>query len=234
MNRRDFIRTISTLAPATLPTAAGQASPAPSTQSDKGPADEPRVFFYDDGRHASGLYQFAPPLTPADFTFTVDQLVEAGVDTLFYSAGTEGGVVQYDSRVAPKWGDNVDRWQHEVFYRAARILRQLIADGYDPMKLLCDRCHEKAIRFLPTVCVCIVGGDRQKVGGYGRSSDFAYNNRHFYVGEDPDPRAQKLGRFFKPYRLSFLHPEVRQERFRGQARLMLSRVSTRTRLRVMR
>ena len=74
---------------------------------------EPKVFFYDDGRHAAGLYQFAPPLTAPDVAFTVDQLVAAGVDTLFYSAGPEGGVVQYDSRVAAKWGDNVDVCIHE-------------------------------------------------------------------------------------------------------------------------
>ena len=174
---------------------------------------EPRVFFYDDGRHASGLYQFAPPLTPEDFTFTVDQLVEAGVDTLFYSVGTEGGVVQYDSRVAQKWGDNVEYWQHEIFYRASRTLRQLISDGYDPIELLSRRCREKGIWFIPTLCVCTVGGNREADSGYGRKSDFAYNNPKFQVGPDDDPRARKPARFFGPNRFNFLHPEVRQERF---------------------
>src|SRR4051794_27642955 len=151
-------------------------SVSPSSVSTKQSSREPKVFFYDDGRHAAGLYQFAPPLTAEDVRYTVDQLVEAGVDTLFYSAGTEGGVVQYDSRVAAKWGDNVDVWTHEIFYRAGRTLRQLVADGIDPMKVLCDRCHEKGIWFLPTICACISGGDRKVDGGYGRKSNFAYDH----------------------------------------------------------
>jgi hypothetical protein len=58
------------------------------------------------------------------------------------------------------------------------------------------------------------GRDREKVGGYGRCNNFAFDNKQFYVGEDPDPRARNLGRFFRPDRLSFLVPDVRQERFR--------------------
>ena len=146
-------------------------------------------------------------------TYAVDQLVEAGVDTLFYSAGPEGGVVQYDSRVAAKWGDNVALWTHEIFYRAARTLHQLVADGHDPMKLLCDRSHEKGIWFMPAICVCILGGDRAVDNGMGRISDFVYNHPQYQVGPDDDPRAKKPARFFGPKRMSFLHPEVRKERF---------------------
>jgi hypothetical protein len=176
--------------------------------------EEPTVFFYDDGRHASGLYQFAPPLAPEDLTFAVDQLVDSGVDTLIYSAGLEGGAVQYDSRVAAKWGENVDVWVHPIFYRASRNLHQLIADGHDPMKILCDRCHEKGLWFLPTLPVCIVGGERSADNGYGRKSDFVYDHPQFYVGEDDHPSARELGRFFGPNRMSLLHEEVRRERFR--------------------
>src|SRR5205823_4865474 len=111
MQRRQFLQALGAAAPGAL---AGQLPAANAPTPGARPA-EPRVFFYDDGRHASGLYQFAPPLTPADFTFTVDQLVASGVDTLLYMAGLEGGVVQYDSRVAPKWGDNVRQWQHPIF-----------------------------------------------------------------------------------------------------------------------
>lgn len=199
--------------PAAFAAASTSVSENPSPAGEAIQTREPRVFFYDDGRHASGLYQFAPPLTPEDFTFTVDQLVEAGVDTLLYSVGTEGGVVQYDSRVAAKWGDNTDYWQHEIYYRASRILRQLISDGHDPMELLSRRCREKRLWFIPTLCVCILGGNREKDGGYGRKSDFVYNNPQFQVGPDDDPRAKKPARFFGPERFNFLHPQVRQERF---------------------
>ena len=208
MKRRNFLRTLGASAPAAL-----AANPASGPASDLSAA-EPRVFFYDDGRHASALYQFAPPLTPEDLASSVDQLVASGVDTLIYSAGLEGGVVQYDSESGEVWGDNVEIWSHPIFYRAARNLRQLISNGHDPMKILCDRAHEKALLFMPTLPLCIVGGDRAEDQGYGRKSNFVYDHPEFYVGPDSHLNARHLGRFFGPARLSFLRREVRQERFR--------------------
>ena len=111
--------------------------------------DEPRVFTFDDGRHAASLYQFEPPLEPSDFTLNVDQLADSGVDTLIYFAVLEGGVVMYDSHVAQKWGDNVVKWTHTVWYRAGRNIQQLVADGHDPLKLLCDRCTKKGSGSFP-------------------------------------------------------------------------------------
>src|SRR5687767_1180574 len=70
---------------------------------------EPKVFMRDDGRHAAGIDQFEPPLDRPEITRSVDQLVGSGVDTLLFSAGVEGGTVIYDSRVAQKLGDNVDK-----------------------------------------------------------------------------------------------------------------------------
>ena len=170
---------------------------------------EPRVFMFDDGRHAASLYQMEPPLKPEDLTYNVDQLVDSGVDTLMYFAGLEGGVVMYDSRVAPQWGDNVVKWTHTVWYRASRNIKQLIADGHDPLKLLCDRSHEKGIWFIAANWVGFEGGDRETSGGLGRKSDFVYDHPQFQVGEENDPRAQ----YVAPNRFSFLHPEVREQRF---------------------
>ena len=211
MKRRKFLQTVSAAAPATVLGSSNSATANPQSWSGR---SEPKVFFYDDGRHASGLYQFASPLEPEDLVFAVDQLVDSGVDTLLYSAGLEGGVVQYGSQVAPLWGDNVDTWVHLIFYRASRNLHQLVASGHDPMKLLCDRCQEKDIWYLPTCPVCILGGERSVQIGYGRSSNFVLDNPQFWVGEDDHPQARLLGRFFRPSRMNFLHPEVRQERFR--------------------
>src|SRR2546425_7770057 len=104
MQRRKFLQTIGT-APGGLlakpPVAAGQAAKTAAC-ADRG---EPRMFFFDDGRHAAGLYQFEPPLTPADHTYTIEQLVNSGVDTYIYAATLEGGVVQYDSKVGQEWGE---------------------------------------------------------------------------------------------------------------------------------
>ena len=83
MQRREFIQTVGATTPIALAAEPVAAGPADSIASAGGLADAPRVFFYDDGRHASPLYQFAPPLSPKDYVFTVDQLVGSGVDTLF-------------------------------------------------------------------------------------------------------------------------------------------------------
>jgi hypothetical protein len=212
MQRRRFLKTMSA-APTALASSfvlrAGERFSFGHSDSDQ----EPQVFFYDDGRHASGLYQFQPPLIPADLNLAVDQLTDSGVDTLFYSAGLEGGVVQYDSQVADKWGDNVQEWSHPIFYRAARNLQQLIADGHDPMRFLSERCHQNRMYFLPTCPLGIVGGSRETDLGYGRKSDFVLDHPQFHVGEDPDPRAENMARFHTAKRLSFLHNQVRRERF---------------------
>lgn len=168
---------------------------------------EPRVFIRDDGRHAAGMDQFEPPLARSDLTLSVDQLVGSGVDTLFFSAGVEGGTVIYDSRVAQKLGDNVDKWTHAVHYRDARHLRQIVADGHDRLKLLCDGCHQEGIGFIASLCIDI--GSYISPRGHGRTSDFVFNNPQFQVGPDTDPGAKGL----PATRFSFLHPEVRKERF---------------------
>ena len=215
MKRRHFLQALSMAAPgaALVPPAAASAAKHHQETTANGKSKEPRVFFYDDGRHYSGLYQFAPPLEAADLTYAVDQLVDSGVDTLLYSAGLEGGAVQYGSQVAQKWGDNVDVWVHPIFYRASRNLQQLVADGNDPMRILAERCHQKGIWFIPTCPVCIIGGGAESERGYGRKSDFVFDNPQFYVGEDDHPQAELLGRMFGTGRLNFLHAEVRRERF---------------------
>lgn len=210
MKRRRFLKAMGAAA---APAIAGGALAGTAEAQRPAASIEPRVFFYDDGRHASGLYQFQPPLVPDDLNLAVNQLVDSGVNTLFYSAGLEGGAVQYDSRVAAKWGENVDEWLHPIFYRASRNLHQLIADGHDPMKFLAEQCHAKGLLFMPTCPVGIQGGDKETSLGYGRKSDFVYDNPHLYVGEDDDPRAVNLGRFLGPTRMNFLQEEVRKERF---------------------
>ncbi len=207
MERRKFLQALGTVACAG-PRASGlEASPAPESRA-RGHG-EPRVFLLDDGRHAGALYEFEPPLEPADLTLTVDQLVESGFDTLIHTSGLHGGIALYDSHVAQKLGDNVTRWTHSVHYRGARNLRHLIAHGHDPLKLLCSRCHEKGIWMIASNWVTLYGGTRAADGGSGFLSDFVYDHPQFQTGEDRDSRAALAD----PARFSFLHPELRRERF---------------------
>ena len=222
MKRRHFLQTMGSLAPATLavPLAAAS-SPEHHSKEDPAAGREPKVFLFDDGRHAGGLYQMEPPFTPEAHAYTVDQMASSGVDTLVYFAGVEGGTMLYDSKVAEMWGTVVKKWTHYVWYRAGRILRQMVDDGLDPMKILCDRCHETGILMLASAWVSLHGGTREKQEGLGRWSAFALDNPQFHVGPDPDPRAEGIS----TSRFSFMHAEVRQERFRVFEEL-LSRYET--------
>ena len=98
MKRRNFLKTVGAAAAPGALVAGALSAEAEAAVSRPTASIEPHVFFYDDGRHASGLYQFEPPLVPDDLNLAVNQLVDSGVNTLFYSAGLEGGAVQYDSR----------------------------------------------------------------------------------------------------------------------------------------
>lgn len=220
MQRRHFLQTLGAAPPAALTTQAVLASAAPIGSEGREP-DEPKVLLYDDGRHAAPIYQYASPLKPSDFLETVDQLVSSGFDTLVYFAGIEGGIALYDSKVSQMWGDNVDIWKHPVWYRGARHLRQLVDSGHDPLKLICDRCHEKGLWCIAANYIGLQGNDREKGKGYGRQSDFVYDHPEFRVGEDADPRAKLLD----PKRLNFLHTGLRKERM-DVYREMLQRYPT--------
>lgn len=215
MQRRRFLQTLGAAPPATL---AAQASLANETASAPTGSErtEPTVLLYDDGRHAAPLYQFAAPMAPQDLLATVDQLVASGVDTLVYLAGLEGGIALYDSKVSQTWGDNVDTWKHPVWYRAARHIRQFIDAGQDPLRLICDRCHEKGIWLIAGNYIGLEGSTREKDAGFGRKSDFVYDHPEFAVGKDSDPRAQGLA----PTRFSFLHEPLRAERMSVYAELL--------------
>ena len=215
MKRRAFLQNLGTTLPAGLVSGAAAAT-AVANEPHEENAIEPRVFMFDDGRHAACLYQFEAPLTPRDIEFNVDQLVDSGVDTLVYFAGVEGGVVLYDSEVAQTWGDNVQTWTHPVWYRAGRNIQQLIKDGHDPLGVLVKRCNEKGIFVLASNWVNLVGGDRKTHGGLGRKCDFVYEHPEFQVGPEDDPRSE----YVAPERFSFLHAPVRDYRFAMFAELL--------------
>src|SRR5580765_1546241 len=110
MKRRNFLQLAGTSMPLTLALSRAPKTEAAATSQLQ--RREPTVFLFDDGRHAAGLYQFEPPLTPSDHAYTVDQLAGSGVDTYIYCANVEGGSAVYASQVSQKWGETVTEWTH--------------------------------------------------------------------------------------------------------------------------
>ena len=215
MRRRRFLQALGAAPPVALTTQTVLSAPA-TRDREAAKAAEPKVLFYDDGRHAAPIYQYAGPLKPEDFLATVDQLVGSGFDTLVYFAGLEGGIALYDSQVSQKWGDNVETWKHSVWYRGARHIQQLVAAGHDPLRLICDRCQEKGLWLIASNFIGLQSNDRAQGAGFGRQSDFVYDHPEFRVGKDSDPRAESLD----PKRFSFLHEPLRDERLRVYGELL--------------
>ena len=187
MKRRQFLKTVGAGAPAGLIVTGSSAKMNPVGERESKRRKEPRVFLFDDGRHAADLYCFEPPVTPADHAAVVDQLAGSGADTLVYFAGTEGGTVLFDSQVCQLWGDEVKKWTHYVWYRAAKILRQLIRDGQDPLKILCDRCRETGLFMIASAWVCVQGGTREKKRGAGTQVRLRHGQSSVSGGRGPGP-----------------------------------------------
>ena len=165
---------------------------------------KPKLMFDHDSRH-SLIYQYEPPINKEEFESAVDELVGTPVDAIMFTLG-EGRTMLHDTKVGEQWGHNVDMWSHAVFRRAWQNAQKLIAEGNDPLRIICDRAHAKGILVYPTLLAQQTSGDRpQDV----RSSDFFFDNRHLEIGANgrlaPDHPAARCH--------DYMHREVRDERF---------------------
>ncbi|MCY3765489.1 MAG: hypothetical protein OXH06_08685 [Gemmatimonadetes bacterium] len=165
---------------------------------------QPRMMFYHDGRHPL-IYMYEPPMQKEEFEAGVDELAGTPVDAIMFCLG-DGRTFLHDTKVGEIWGHNVNDWPHLIFDRASRNAMRLIREGHDPLRLICDRAHEKGMLVYPTLLVQQGRGDR---GEDVRCSDFRFENTHLEIGArgDLDPEFPGLTC------LDFTHSEVREERF---------------------
>ncbi|MDP6439265.1 MAG: hypothetical protein QGH74_06505 [Candidatus Brocadiia bacterium] len=165
---------------------------------------QPRIMFYHDGRHPL-IYMYEPPMQKEEYESAVDELAGTPVEALMFSLG-DGRTVLHDTKVGELWGHNMKKWPHVIFHRAHRNAKHLIRTGNDPLRLVCDRAHDKGLLLYPTLLVQQRSGVR---GEDTRCSDFRFDNTHLEIGArgdvDPDHPGLKC--------LDFKHEEVREERF---------------------
>ncbi len=165
---------------------------------------QPRIMFYHDGRHPL-IYMYEPPMQKEEYESAVDELVGTPVDALMFCLG-DGRTVLHDTKVGELWGHNMRKWPHTIFHRAHRNAKHLIRTGNDPLRVVCDRAHEKGLLLYPTLLVQQRSGIR---GEDSRCSDFRFDNKHLEIGAcgdvGPDHPGLKC--------LDFKHEEVREERF---------------------
>ena len=161
------------------------------------------IMFYHDGRHPL-IYMYEPPMQKKEYEAAVDELVGTSVDALMFCMG-DGRTVLHDTQVGELWGDNVDKWSHIIFRRAHQNAKALIESGNDPLKIVCDRAHEKGLKVYPTLLMAQGSGDRENDN---RGSNWRFNNTHLEIGAAAD-----IDESFAGYRnLDFKHKEVREER----------------------
>ena len=112
---------------------------------------KPRMMFYHDGRHQL-IYAYEPPMQKEEYESAVDELAGTSIEALMFCLG-DGRTVLHDTKVGELWGHNVDKWPALSFRRSAQIAKQLIEEGNDPLRVICDRAHAMGMLIYPTLLV---------------------------------------------------------------------------------
>jgi len=164
---------------------------------------KPKLIYYNDSRHYF-MYRYDPPMTLRQLRRPVDDILQTGVDTLSFGLAS-GQTFLHDSKVGIKWGDKLIGHNNGVmWWRAAENLRQALQSGYDPLKVVIDRAHEKGIQLLCSLRMndgaSPFGENLYMVGG------LKFEDSEVMIGEEnPDKPGATTA-------LDFARPEVRQER----------------------
>ena len=164
---------------------------------------KPRIMFYHDGRHPH-IYRYEPPMQKEEYQACIDELVGTPIEAVMFCLG-EGRTVLHDTKVGELLGHNVDKWDHLVFHRAHQNAKGLIEAGHDPLRIVCERAHEKGLLLYSTLLVQNFGPEVATV----RCSNFRWENRHLEIGArgDLNPDTPWIDG------LDFKHQEVQDERF---------------------
>ena len=165
---------------------------------------QPRIMFYHDGRHPL-IYMYEPPIQKEEYESAINELVGTPVEAIMFCLG-DGRTVLHDTEIGELWGHNVEDWPHLVFRRAHQNAADLIQQGDDPLRLICDRAQAVGMKVYPTLLVQQGRGERSSDV---RCSDFRFDNTHLEIGASGDLSDDFLGLTC----LDFKHEEVREERF---------------------
>ena len=164
---------------------------------------KPRMMFYHDGRHPL-IYMYEPPMQKEEYEAAVNELAGTPIDALMFCMG-DGRTVLHDTKVGELWGHNVDDWSHIIFRRAHQNAKHLIEEGNDPLRVVCDRAHEKGLLLYPTLLVQQGSG---VPGQDTRGSNFRFDHKHLDIGAAGDVDASFPG--FN--NIDWKHQVIRDER----------------------
>ena len=164
---------------------------------------EPRIMFYHDGRHAH-IYRYEPPMQKEEYQACIDELAGTPIEAVMFCLG-EGRTMLHDTKAGELLGHNVEKWDHMIFRRTYQNAKHLIDEGNDPLRIVCERAHDKGMLLYPTLLVQRGGINHAGV----RCSDFRKLNPHLEIGAagDLDPDFPGFDG------LDLKHKEARDERF---------------------
>ena len=114
-------------------------------------ADPPVILFENDGRHPL-IYMYEPPIQVEEYQSAVDELAGTPVDVLVFCLG-DGRTMLHDTQAGELWGHNVEQWPHLIFRRAHQNATGLIAEGHDPLALICQRARQTGMGVYPQLLV---------------------------------------------------------------------------------
>ena len=110
---------------------------------------KPNLIYANDGRHYL-VYRYDPPMTLYQLQQPVDEILGTGVDTLSFGEVSRHRLPD-DKRVGLHWQWADDHPSQVMFWRAGENLRQALAAGLDPLRIVVDRAHEKGLQVLSTL-----------------------------------------------------------------------------------
>ena len=164
---------------------------------------KPRLIYYHDSRHLL-LYRHDPPMSLHQLRKPVDELLGTAVDTLSYGLGM-GQTFLYDTKVGTKFGEKATEHNSGlVWWRAAENLKEALDAGFDPLKIIVDRAHEKGMRVIGSLR--INDGGSPDMGSNYSVGRLKYENPEVMIGED-DPESPMVATC-----LDFARADVREER----------------------
>ena len=107
---------------------------------------KPRLIYDNDARHYL-TYRYDPPLSAHRLRQPVDEILGTGVDTLFYGF-TSQQTVPYEAKAGLYWLWTESEKSQVMWWRGGENLKQALAAGNDPLKVVIDRGHEHGMQVL--------------------------------------------------------------------------------------
>lgn len=126
-----------------------------------------RVIYANDARHFY-LFVFDPPMAMEDAWRPVDDVAGTSVDTFVYMVERGDGVF-YPSKVAGRFGSDIQPFDSSAYYHVWYNMQSLIDRGHDPLTVLIDRAHDKGMDFIASLrMTAYLGMDRSMAAPQGR------------------------------------------------------------------